>query len=79
MAFPLLRQQRRSFLRRLLAPFLWSVLLCGGGCAAIEYFYGPGEAFSKAHPFLMGSLTSVSKTQLRPQETHSNRVRRSKH
>ena len=57
MAFPLLRQQRRSFLRRLLAPFLWSVLLCGGGCAAIEYFYGPGEAFSKAHPFLMGSLT----------------------
>ena len=56
MAFPLLRQQRRSLLRRLLAPFLWSVLLCGGGCATIEYFYGPGEVFSKAHPFLMGSL-----------------------
>ena len=62
MAFPLLRQQRRGFANicyeyaTKLAPFLWSVLLCGGGCAAIEYFYGPGEVFSKAHPFLMGSL-----------------------
>lgn len=57
MAFPLLRQQRGYFLRRLPAPLLWTAILCGGGCAAIEYFYGPGEAFANAHPFLMGMVT----------------------
>lgn len=57
MAFPLRKQQRGCFLRRLLAPFLWTVVLCGAGYAAIEYFYGPGEVFANAHPFLMGTVT----------------------
>ena len=59
MSYPIIREQRRYFAGGLLSAALWTAgtwALCLG---AIEYFYGPGEAFSKAHPILMGGLTAV--------------------
>lgn len=56
MAVSITGPQRGWRLRRFLTAFFWAVVWCGGGLAAIEYFYGPGASSSF---YLMGGAAAV--------------------
>lgn len=59
MAVSIAKVYRPWFLRRFVSALLWAAVWCGGGIAAIEFFYGPGTGFAQTHPYLMGGLTAV--------------------
>ena len=59
MRYPLIREQRACFVRRFLVITAWTAAIYAVTLGTIEFFYGPGVAFSDGHPYLMGGISAV--------------------
>lgn len=57
--YPLIREQRACFVRRFLVTAAWTAAIYAVTLGTIEFFYGPGIAFSDGHPYLMGGISAV--------------------
>lgn len=59
MKYPLIREQRACFVRRFLVITARTAAVYAVTLGTIEFFYGPGMAFSDGHPYLMGGISAI--------------------
>ena len=59
MNYPLKQKLRAYYLKKFLISLIWAVFWCAACYIQIEFFYGPGAAFTDAHPYLFGVICGV--------------------
>ncbi len=59
MKYPLKKELRAYYLKRFLISLMWAVFWYAACYFQIEFFYGPGNAFTEEHPYLFGVVCGV--------------------